>query len=122
MICAPCAATIPATCSICSRLSTLQGGHGDHMRAADLDFPDLHDGALRAEMAAGQFVGRDDAMALFHAFQDFEIDRVHVFDGTHSAEHRVHDAGGAVHGEAEADQAVDHGLDLLIAGTLLHHH
>ena len=49
------------------------------------------------------------------------IGRIEIVLAAHAAEHGVHHAGGAVHVEAQIHQAVDHVLDLLFGGALLHH-
>ena len=50
-----------------------------------------------------------------------KIAQVEIVLAAHSAEQGVDDAGRAVHVETHLHQAVDHGLDLLLGGALLHY-
>ena len=95
-------------------------GDDDDGIAADGERAHLHDRACGAEAAAGEFVGRDDAVGFLdalHDLKDFEIEIVLAAD---AAEHGVDDSGGTVDVEAEIHQAIDHMLDLLFGGALLH--
>src|SRR6185503_14604792 len=79
-----------------------------------------HHAALRAEAAARQFVGRDDAVDFFHAFHHFEDAHVEIGLAADAAEHGVERAGGAMDIETVVDEAVDHPLDLFGRRVFLH--
>ena len=97
-----------------------RSGHDDHVIAADFDIADLDHGARGFEVAAGQLVGRNDAMAFLDARHHFEIDGVHIADRADAAQHRVHHAGRAMDDEAHGYQPVDHLLGLRLFGAFLH--
>ena len=71
-------------------------------------------------MAAGQLVGRDDAVAFLDARHHFELDGIDVAHRAHAAEHRVHHPGGAMDDEAHRHQPVDDVLGLRLFGAFLH--
>src|SRR5207249_6339223 len=71
--------------------------------------------------AAGQLVGRCDAVSVLDAFHDFEDTQVEIVLSPDSAQNRVDHAGGAVDVEAQFHQAIDHTLNLLLAGAFLHY-
>ena len=101
-------------------LHAARAGHDDDGIAADLERTHSHDGAGGPEAAAGEFVRRDDAVGFLDAFHDLEDGEVEIVLAADAAEHGVDHAGGAVHVEAEIHQAIDHVLDLLFGGALLH--
>ena len=101
-------------------LHAARAGHDDDGIAADGERAHLHDGAGGAEAAAGEFVGRDDAVGFLDALHHLEDGEVEIVLAADAAEHGVDHAGGAVHVEAEIHQAIDHVLDLLFGGALLH--
>ena len=101
-------------------LQAARAGHDDDGIAADGERAHLHDGAAGPEAAAGEFVGRDDAVSFLDAFHHLEDGEIEIVLAADAAEHGVDHAGGAVHVEAEIHQAIDHVFDLLFGGALLH--
>ena len=114
---ATCSATLPDLIAI---LHAARPSHDDHLVAADLDITDLDLGARGFEMPARELVGRDDAVAFLDALHDFERDGIHVAHRPHAAQHRVHQAGGAMDDEAHGHQPVDDFLDVRFLGAFLH--
>ena len=95
-------------------------GHDHHLVAADFDVADLDCGARGFEVAAGQLVRRNDAVAFLDARHDFEFDGIDVAHRAHAAQHGVQDAGGAMDDEAHGHQTVDDVLGLRLFGAFLH--
>ena len=60
-------------------------------------------------------------MRFLDALHHLEDRQVEIVLAADPAQHGVDHAGGAVHVEAQLHQAVDHVLDLLFGGALLHH-
>ena len=58
-------------------------------------------------------------MAFLHPLHHLEVGRFELVEAD-AAQNRVADAGGAMHGEAEGHQPVDHFLDLGLGGPFLH--
>jgi len=56
-----------------------------------------------------------------HAVHDLEDGQVEIVLAAHAAEHGMHDAGGAMHIEAQFHQPVNHRLDLRLRRALLHY-
>src|SRR5580658_5036721 len=101
-------------------LNAARASHSDHARTADFDRPELDHGAAGLEVAAGNLIGRDDAVSLFDPIHNLEIRWIKVLDRTHAAEHGVHNTSRAMDREARTDQAIDNGLNLRLSGALLH--
>src|ERR1035437_6613101 len=101
-------------------LHAARAGHDNYRVAADGERADAHDGAAGPEPAAGEFVGRDDAVGFLDALHDFKDGEVELVLAADAAEHGVDQARGAGHVEAEIHQAIDDVLDLLFGGALLH--
>ncbi len=93
-----------------------------HIVAADGNpSAQLDDRAFRSELAAGELERLRDAHDFAHAIEKFEIAMIEVAVDADGAEDGVRFAGGAVHVEAAADQAIDYVLDLRVCGAFLHH-
>src|ERR1017187_5975540 len=101
-------------------LQAARAGHHDDGIAADGEGADAHDGAAGPKGAAGEFVGRDDAVGFLDTVHDLEDGEIEIVLAADAAKHGVDHAGGAVHVEAEIHQAIDDVLDLLFGGALLH--
>src|ERR1039458_7663885 len=97
-----------------------RAGHDHHARSADFQIANFDHRAARTEAAAGQFIGRDDAVRFLDAFHHLEDRQVELFLAAHAAQNRVDDAGGTVDVEAHFHHQADDGLDLLLGGSLLH--
>src|SRR5437870_3718012 len=85
-------------------LDAARTGHHHHLIAANGDITHSNYSATGAEMPAREFVRRDDAVALLHAFHDLELHRIEILDGANAAEHRMQYPGGPVHSETHRDQ------------------
>src|ERR1051326_3011003 len=96
-------------------------GHDNHLAVADLDVTYLDDRPAGTEVAAGQLVGRDDAMTFLDAVHDFELDGIEIGHGTDATQQRVGDASGAVDGEAHRHEAVNYFLNLGLVGPFVHY-
>ncbi len=59
-------------------------------------------------------------MRFLHALHHLEDRQVEIVLAAHAAQHGVDHAGGAVHVEPQLHQPLDHGIDLLFGGALLH--
>jgi Fe-S-cluster-containing dehydrogenase component len=55
-----------------------------------------------------------------HSRQHFDFAGVEIMGNSHPAEHRLARSGGAVDGKAEVNQLIDHLLDLIFTGRILH--
>src|ERR1019366_8797817 len=97
-----------------------RAGHDDHGVAADGQRAHAHDGAAGPKDAAGELIGRGDAMGFFDTLHDLEDGDVEIVLAADPAEHGVDHARGAVHVEFEIHQPIDHVLDLLFSGAFLH--
>src|SRR5579883_778861 len=75
-------------------------GHDDYSIGADLDVPHFYGRPAGLEMAAGEFIGRDDAVAFLHALHDFELNRIDVAHWPYTTQNSVHNAGGTVDDKA----------------------
>src|ERR1039458_2135095 len=79
-------------------------GHDDDLPATDFNPVGKFDyGALGTEAAAGQLVGRSDAVNFRHARHHFDFAGVEFMGSSDSAEHGLARAGGAVYFKAEVD-------------------
>ena len=101
-------------------LDAARSGHHDDPVAADLDIPDLDDGAAGPETPAGQLVGRDDAVNFLHALHHLDDRGVEIVPAADAAQHGVDHAGRAMNVESHFDQPVDHLLNLRFGRALLH--
>src|SRR4051794_40486312 len=101
-------------------LQTARAGHDDDGIAADFERAHAHDGTGRAKTAAGEFVGRDDAVGFLDTLHDLEDGEVEIVFAADSAEHGVDQAGGTMYVKAEIHQTIDDMLDLFFGGALLH--
>ena len=79
-----------------------------------------NDRAFGAKIAAGEFVRRSDAVDFLHAGQHFDFAGVEIVGDADSAEDSLAGSGGAVDFETEVDQLIDHALDLIFTGRILH--
>src|SRR5437879_636742 len=84
-------------------------------------FAHIHDRAFRPEVPARELVRLRDAHDFAHAVQQLDIPWIEIRFDSDRAEHRVRCAGRAMDVEPHRDKPVDHALDLLVAGPLLHH-
>ena len=80
----------------------------------------LDDRAFGAKGAAGQLVGRADAVNVEHAGQHFKLCEVEAGGGADAGENGLHGSGGAMHVDAHFFHGDDDGIDLFFGGFLLH--
>ncbi len=80
----------------------------------------LDDRAFRAEVASGKPVGRRDAVDFLHAGQHFDFAGIEIGARADAAEHSLECSGGAVYFKAHLDQLIDHVLNLIFTGGILH--
>ena len=98
-------------------------GHHHHFLAPDGDpRPDGHQGSLRAEMPAGQLIGRGNSYHLFHAVQQLDVAGVEIHLGAHRPQHRMARTRGAVYIKPHIHQAIDDILYVIFRRAFLHHH
>ncbi len=98
-----------------------RAGHGQHVLAAELHaVAELDDRAFGPEGAAGQLVGRADAVDVQHAGQQLKLAQVEAGRGAHAGQNGLRCAGGPVNIDSGFHHRVDHGVDLLFGGFLLH--
>src|SRR5471030_3197864 len=95
--------------------------HHHHAFAANIDASDFDNSAARPETATDQLVGRRDAVRVLDALHYFENAQVELVLAAHAAQHRVEHARGPVYIEAQFHQAIDHTLNLRLAGAFLHY-
>src|ERR1035441_8844460 len=118
---APVRAATSAHCSIWSRFSRL---HGPAITTTAS--PPMASEPTRTMVppgrkdAAGELVGRGDAVGFLDALHDLKNGDVEIVLAADPAEHGVDYARGAVHIEFQIHQAIDHVLDLLFGGAFLH--
>ena len=95
--------------------------HHSDVLSADLHaIGKLHHRSLRAKGAAGQLVGRRDAMHIEHARKQFKLRQVDAGGGANAGQNGLRRARGAVHIHSGFHHGVDDGIDLLFSGSLLH--
>ena len=80
----------------------------------------LHHSAFRAKCAAGEFVGRGDAMNIEHAREQFKLPQFHVGGGSHASQNGLCRARGAMNIDSNLHHGVDDCIDLLFGGPFLH--
>ena len=98
-----------------------RAGDDGNLLAADFGaVGKFDDGAFRAERAAGELVGRADAVHVEHAGQHFELGQVEAGGGADAGQNGLHGAGGAMHVDAGLFHGVDDGIDLFFGCFLLH--
>src|SRR5208282_5402670 len=96
-------------------------GHDDDFLAADFNpVRKLDYGTFGAKIAAGQFVGRSDAVNCLHPRHHFDFAGVEIMRNADAAENGLALSSGAVDFKAELDQLIDHVLDLIFTGRILH--
>jgi hypothetical protein len=107
---------------ICSRLSI---EHGPAMMAISspptlTPLVELDDGAFRAEGAAGQLVGRADAVDESTPGSSLYSSISTESGGADAGQNGLRGAGGAVYVDASLDHAFDDGVDLFFGCVFLH--
>ena len=76
--------------------------------------------AFGAKGAAGQLVGRADAVDVQHAGQQFEFAELDVGGGADAGQDGLVGAGGSMNVDSGFHHGVDDCIDLLFGGLLLH--
>jgi hypothetical protein len=96
-------------------------GHDDDFLAADFNpIRKFYDRAFGTKIAPGQMVRRSNAVNFLHSRHHFDFASVEIVGNSDAAEYGLARSGGAVDFKAEVDQLIDHLLDLIFTGRILH--
>src|SRR3954452_20610223 len=71
------------------RFNAARARHRNDLRAPDLHFAELHNRSRRLEVAAGEFVGRNDAVTFFYSPENLQLRRIEIVQRTHATEYRM---------------------------------
>ena len=102
-------------------LNGARAGHDQYALAANLHpVAEFDDRAFGAPAAAGQLVGRADAVNVHHPGQELKFAQVEAGRGTHTGQDGLALAGGAVDLDPGFRHSVDDRVDLVFGRLFLH--